>query len=183
MKGRTPQSGRGERPKPREFKLKPLASSAIPAALAKAEHYRLLNEPEEAESICIDVLEVEPKNQGALTVLLLARTDLLEGGDPKALELAREILPRLEGEYEQAYYGGLICERQAKTLLQRSGKRSGFVAYEWFQYALELYEDAIEARPSDTADATLRWNTCIRIIERHPRCVPAPEERAELGLE
>ena len=163
--------------------LKPLSPDAVPAALAKAEHYRLLNEPQLAESICIDVLEVEPENQHALIQLLLALTDQLQDGSPSILKRAREVVPKLQGEYERAYYGGLVCERQAKALLSRRGRRSGFVAYDWFQYALEQYQAAIDARPSDSADAVLRWNTCVRIIERHPHCVPAPEERAELGLE
>ena len=165
------------------FELKPLSPDAVPAALDKAEHYRLLNEPEEAESICVDVLEVDPDNQRALITLLLARTDQFDEGSPSLLKLAREVLPRLQGEYEQAYYGGLICERQAKALLRRRGKRSGFVAYEWFQYALEQYDLAMESRGSDVGDATLRWNACVRMIERHPHCAPDPEERAELGLE
>ena len=38
----------------------------MPAALEKALRYRLLNEPVEAESICRDVLEVDPDNQAAL---------------------------------------------------------------------------------------------------------------------
>ncbi len=163
--------------------LKRLSPDAVPAALAKAEHYRLLNEPEEAESICIDILEVDPDNQRALIDLLLARTDQFEKGSPSLLKQAREVLPRLQGEYERAYYGGVICERQAKGLLGRRGIRSGFVAYEWFQYALEQYELAIEPRPSDVGDATLRWNACVRMIERHPHCAPDPEERAELGIE
>lgn len=165
------------------FEIKPLSADAVPAALEKADHYRLLNEPEEAESICIDVLEVEPDNQRALIQLLLARTDQLDQGSPNTLKRAREVVSRLEGEYDRAYYDGLICERQAKALLQRRGRRSGFVAYKWFQFALEQYQQAIDYRPEDTADATLRWNTCVRIIERHPHCVPAPEESAELGLE
>ncbi|MCH7532326.1 MAG: hypothetical protein IIB36_11300 [Gemmatimonadetes bacterium] len=165
------------------FELKPLSPDAVPAALAKAEHYRLLNEPEEAESICIDILEVDPEHQQALINLLLARTDQFQEGSPSLLKQAREVLPRLKREYDRAYYGGLICERQAKTLLRRRGTRSGFVAYEWFQYALEQYELAIASRPTDAGDATLRWNACVRMIERHPHCAPEPEERAELGLE
>ncbi len=165
------------------FELKRLSLDAVPAALAKAEHYRLLNEPEEAESICVDILEVDPENQRALIDLLLARTDQFEQGSPSLLKQAREVLPRLQGEYERAYYGGVICERQAKGLLRRRGKRSGFVAYEWFQYALEQYELAIESRPSDVGDATLRWNACVRMIERYPHCAPDPEERVELGIE
>ena len=42
------------------FELKPLSQKPLPAALAKAERYRLLNEPSEAESICQDILAVEP---------------------------------------------------------------------------------------------------------------------------
>jgi hypothetical protein len=43
--------------------LKSLHKDAIPAALGKAERYRLLNEPGEAESICLDILHVDPENQ------------------------------------------------------------------------------------------------------------------------
>ena len=31
-------------------------------AVAKAKQYRVLNQPAEAESICRDILEVEPEN-------------------------------------------------------------------------------------------------------------------------
>ena len=168
------------------FEIKLLSADAVPAALEKAEHYRLLNEPEEAESICIDILEVDPQHQRALVILLLARTDQFEEGSPSLLKQAREVLPRLRRDFDRAYFGGLICERQAKALLRQRGRRSGFVAYEWFQYALEQYQLAIDSgtsRPTDAGEATLRWNTCVRMIERHPRCVPAPDERAELGLE
>ena len=44
------------------FQLKPLSREAVPAALEKAVRYRLLNEPEQAESSCLDVLLVDPKN-------------------------------------------------------------------------------------------------------------------------
>ena len=46
--------------------------------LEKALRYRLLNEPLEAESICLDVLQAEPANQEALVTLVLARTDLFD---------------------------------------------------------------------------------------------------------
>ena len=62
------------------FELKLLSMSAIPAALAQAERYRLINEPVEAESICLDVLEIEPGNQDALITLLLARADQFDTG-------------------------------------------------------------------------------------------------------
>jgi len=43
--------------------LKPITHQGIPAALEKAERYRLLNDSAAAESICLDVLDVDPKNQ------------------------------------------------------------------------------------------------------------------------
>ena len=46
-----------------QFTLKPISPEAIPEALQKAERYRLLNEPAQAESLCQDVLAVEPNNQ------------------------------------------------------------------------------------------------------------------------
>ena len=55
----------------RVFNLKPLSRDAVPAALIKAERYRLLNEPGEAESICLDILQVDPANRDA-TVMLRA---------------------------------------------------------------------------------------------------------------
>src|SRR5262245_5730837 len=56
------------------FEPKPISRDAIPAALAKAERYRLLNEPLEAESICLDVLQIDGANQDAIVMLLLALT-------------------------------------------------------------------------------------------------------------
>ena len=57
------------------FQLKPLSPEAVPAAIEKAMRYRLLNEPAEAESICLDVLEIDSTNQRALVILLLSITD------------------------------------------------------------------------------------------------------------
>ena len=45
------------------FALKPISRDSLDGALAKAERYRLLNEPNEAESICRDILEVAPANR------------------------------------------------------------------------------------------------------------------------
>lgn len=60
-----------------EYELKRISSSSIPSALQKAERYRIINDPSSAESICLDVLEVDPRNQEALVTLLLAITDQL----------------------------------------------------------------------------------------------------------
>src|SRR6266446_5667640 len=99
------------------FEFKPLSREAIPAALEKAMRYRLLNEPGEAESISLDVLRIEPDNQQALVILLLALTDRFSRGYAVGVTQARELLPRLRDPYEQAYYARIISERRAKAQL------------------------------------------------------------------
>jgi len=164
------------------FQLKPLSKDALPRALEKAERYRLLNEPGEAESICLDVLSVEPGNQQAVVALLLARTD--QFGDYSAdAASARELLPRLTGGYEQAYYAGIISERRAKALLKRGGPGAGFVAYEALQEAMAFYAQAETLRPQGNDDAILRWNTCARLLMANTSLVPGPRETVETPLE
>ncbi|MDH3731998.1 MAG: hypothetical protein OEU54_00630 [Gemmatimonadota bacterium] len=162
--------------------LKALSLEAIPRALEQAKQYRLLNEPEVAESVCVDILEVDADNQGALVQLLLAQTEQFER-DSHALDRAKEVLPRLEGTYQRAYYAGLACERQAKALLKHRARKSGVAAYHWFERALEHYGRAIEERAPGDDDAILRWNTCVRMVERHPHCRPETTGRRELGIE
>ena len=57
------------------FELKKISAEGVPEALEKAERYRLLNEPRLAESICLDILEIEPANTRAIVTMLLAITD------------------------------------------------------------------------------------------------------------
>src|SRR5262249_52321925 len=122
------------------FELKPLGPSAVPRALEKAERYRLLNEPEEAESICLDVLAVEPANQDALVTLLLALTDQFRGGCGDCFSRAHDLLPRLSGEYERHYYAGIICERRGTAQVDHGGPGSGATAFEWLRQAMDWYE-------------------------------------------
>ncbi len=165
------------------FELKPISQDAIPAALEKAERYRLLNEPMGAESICRDVLRVDGENQEALIVLILALTDQLpQRGNEAFLEL-REFVPRLESEYHQNYYKGLVFERRASSRLHQGGMGSGSVAYDWYREAMQYYEKAAEIRPTGEDSSILRWNTCVRVLERHPDLVPEPEDRTVQLLE
>src|SRR5438045_9070324 len=99
--------------------LKQLSTDAIPGALEKAERYRLLNEPAEAESICLDVLAAEPENQEALIILLLAVTDRFSKSYGVSDTQAKEILRRITGEYEQVYYYGIRGELRSKAKLSR----------------------------------------------------------------
>ncbi len=164
------------------FELKVLRSEAIPRALEKAERYRLLNEPAQAESICLDVLRIDPDNQQALVTLLLALTDQLDDGAAEYARKAREVLPRLYSEYERAYYAGIIYERQARAHLHRGAPRSGSIAYELFGEAMRAYEKAGTICPHGNDDAILRWNTCARVLMRDPRLAPMPEDKVEVLL-
>ena len=115
-----------------KFELKPLSSEAVPRALAKAERYRLLNEPREAESICLDALEREPDNQEALKMLLLALTDQFGQEEvPSTIAEASKIVARLRDDYDRAYYTGIIYERRAKAHVQDAGR-----AFEWLREAM-----------------------------------------------
>ena len=165
------------------FELKSLSSGGIASALQKAERYRLLNDPAEAESICLDILQIEPENQQAFVALLLALTDQFRSGEAEAVNQARDILPRLQSEYEQAYYAGIICERRAKAQLSHGQPGSGFYAYDWFREAMDCYEKAIVLRPPGNDSAILRWNACARFLMRHPHLKPREEERFEPFLE
>ena len=164
------------------FQLKPIHKDAVNQALEKANHYRLLNEPGAAESICLDVLEIEPENQQALVMMLLALTDRLAKGYAVGAIKAKEVLPRIKDEYQRAYYEGIICERQAKARLQQGGHGSDHDAYEWLRDAMEWYEKAEAIRPAGNDDPILRWNACARIIMRNhlaPRLADASEPYLE----
>ena len=172
---------------PREIvamhELKPLSKEAIPAALAKAERYRLLNESEMAESICEDILSADPENEPALVTLVLAVTDQFRAhGLGEHTARARALVPRLSSEYERIYYSGIICERRARANLARGGPGGEQIAYPWLADAMALFEQAMAIRPPGNDDAVLRWNACARTLDRHPEIAPRAE-RPPFGLE
>jgi hypothetical protein len=159
------------------FDLKPISAESIPEALAKVERYRLLSEPSLAESICLDILKIVPGHQQALISLLLARTDQF-GGEATAAS-AREVLSRIEGDYERAYYEGIIWERIGHARLHQGGHGSTAAAYHALREAMERYERAEAFRPPGNDDALLRWNTCARVIMRNPEIRPLPYEEVQ----
>jgi hypothetical protein len=157
------------------FDLKSLSPEGIDRSLEKAERYRLLNEPEEAESICLDILAIAPDNQHALVTLLLALTDQFRHGAPDSVRRAQEVVPQLDGEYERAYYSGIICERRASARLHGRASGAEAVAYDLYRQAMDWYGRADDLSPFGNEDSRLRWNTCARQIMRH-KLVPAAEE-------
>ena len=160
------------------FELKTLSPESIDRSLEKAERYRFLNEPEEAESICFDILAVAPNNQQALITLLLALTDQFPHGGPDVVREAQAVLPQLGGEYERAYYAGILCERRASARLIGRPSGAEVVAYDLYRQAMAHYEHADELSPFGNEDARLRWNACARQIMRN-RLMPAAEDARE----
>jgi hypothetical protein len=155
------------------FELKSISVQSIPEALAKVERYRLLNEPKLAESICLDILAIVPDHQQALISLLLARTDQFQLQlSPNA---AQEVLTKIKGDYEQAYYAGLIWERVGHVRIREGATGGGASAYHALQEAMVHYERAIDLASPGNDDAILRWNTCARVIMQDPDIRPAPE--------
>ena len=166
-----------------EFELKPMHADSIEKSMEKAFRYRLLNEPMHAESICLDVLAIEPENQHALNVLLLAITDQFEERLTERYRQALAIKDKLDDPYRQVYYDGLIRERRGLALYKRGGPGAGFVAYDWLRQAMDFYEEAEKISPEGNDDAILRWNTCARIISRHAEIRPEPTETGVRFLE
>jgi tetratricopeptide (TPR) repeat protein len=162
-----------------KFELKTLSPEAVSRAIVKAERYRLLNEPAEAESICLDALEIEPENHEALVSLLLALTEQFNEDVPSAVTEAFQVVERLPDPYEHAYYSGIVWERRAKAQLHRGGLGVGPQVYGYLREAMIWYERAEEIRPAGNDDPLLRWNTCARLIMRDHRLAPVDQERGE----
>lgn len=165
------------------FDLKPLSPAAIPAALAKAERYRLLNEPAQSQSICEDVLHADPKNHQALVTLILALSDDFPHHHGRTAARALELVSQLPTEYERWYYGGLVAERRGRALLEQPGPGARAAA-EWLQEAMHAYERAEALRPPDNDEARLRWNACARVFNAKPDLLardeaPAPPVMSE----
>lgn len=146
------------------FELKKIHSDAIPAALERVERYRLLNEPRVAQSICHDVLAVEPDNHEALVGLILSMTDSFAHGTDVSAKSVLDLVPRLENLYDRHYYTGVVHERQAKARLNRAYPGANFDAFELLTEAMHWFEQAEEAHPDGNDDAILRWNLCARMI-------------------
>src|SRR5579872_171826 len=159
-----------------ELKLKSISQAGINAAIAKAERYRFLNEPEEAESICRDILAVEPTHQLAQRILGLAITDQFSGGVNDRFAEAAAICNGLEDPYSRSYYTGILHERHAKAQL-RAGRPAPAVAAE-LEEAMRCFEKAEQLRPQGNDESILRWNRCARLLQTLPQPVTHEEPLA-----
>jgi hypothetical protein len=166
------------------YELKALSHAAIPAALVQAERYRLLNEPAEAESICLDILGIEPDHQDALVMMVLALTDQFpDGGHARVAADAEKTVARVRDEYKRLYIMGIIRERRGKAVLGSHHPGSGRSAQEWLKEAMTCYERVEAIRPPDNDEAVLRWNTCARILMGMPAHEPDLQEFSAIQSE
>jgi hypothetical protein len=148
------------------LELKRISRQAIPAAIEKAQIYRHLNEPGEAESICRDILNVDVTNQQALRLLGLSLTEKFTGEETDEYQEAERVFQLLSDEYEKVYYAGLLRERRAKAEL-RAGRRLDMVT-PLLREALVLFARAERIRPPGNDEAILRWNRCVRLVQSRP---------------
>ncbi len=160
------------------FSLKPISHDSVANALGRAERYRLLNEPGEAESICRDILDIEPGNQAALISLVLALTDEIPN-DTHAFANAIATAAGLATAYDRAYYSGIAWERRAKARHHGAGQGAHHYAYEWIVKALQFFAEAERLRGPGNDDAVLRWNACVRFLARHKELAPRSEDISE----
>lgn len=163
--------------------LKPITVAGIPAALLKANRYRLLNDSAAAESICDDILAVDPANAEATVTHVLAITDQFVESHADTLSRARDAVGRLQDPYKNAYYNGIICERWGKALLRRHIPRAAEMAYDWIDQAMHWFAKAEAIRPAGNDESILRWNSCVRLMQRNVQLRPAPAEAYEPGFE
>lgn len=149
-----------------QHQLKSISKAGIPEAVAKVELYRYLNEPEEAESICRDILAIDAEHQLARRMLGLSITDQFTGRTGDRYEEVRSIFQGLRDPYERSYYTGLLLERRAKAQL-RAGS-SAHILLPLVEEALHCFGEAEKIRPAGNDDSILRWNRCVRLLENHP---------------
>lgn len=149
-----------------ERQFKTISRGGIHGALAKVQHYRYLNQAEEAESICRDILAIDPENQMALRQLGLAMTDQFAGAGSDRVREAQDCFEKLSSAYERAYYLGILHERRAKAQLKAGHLAQSLLAS--FEKAMEFFEEAERIRPHGNDDALLRYNRCLRLVQDIP---------------
>ena len=165
-----------------DLELYRISASAIPAALVTARQYRSLLEPEQAESICLDILAVDPAHHQAQIILILALTDQFShSGQMLDAKRVLKLVDALPEEYERQYYRGLVSERRGRAMLNESMSRS--FTWEYFREAMQWYAQAQTLRPENNDDAILRWNACLRTVRRERLQPRADRDEAHPDME
>lgn len=138
---------------------------SIESVLERAREYRSLLQPEMAISICLDIFAVDEDNQDALVIYILALTDQLVQIESKIHhKKITDSIKKLKSDFHRHYYTGIFLEKRARSLLRHSMSRS--FAYEAFMEAIKEFEIAEKMAPAHCADPILRYNSCIRTINK-----------------
>jgi hypothetical protein len=164
------------------FTPKPISAGTIDDALAKAERYRLLNDPREAESISLDILSTAPDEQRAVVTLLLSITDQFKDDLLPNVQRAKAMLDRLDSEYSQYYYSGIITERWAKVIMADDSLCKDRRVHDGLKEAMTWYEKAESVRPPNNESSILRWNACARIVEERLVGMSGEHHLEDLGI-
>ncbi|HEY3779890.1 MAG TPA: hypothetical protein VGL56_02310 [Fimbriimonadaceae bacterium] len=159
------------------MELKRITPEGIPSALELAERYRLLNESEQAESICQDVLDIDPKNQLATRIMLLAISDQFGRHKSATLQHAQQLASQLSDPYEKQYFSGVLMERWARAKWHEHQNIN--LVHDWLHRAMDAFSKAQEIRPAGNDAALLRWNTCVRLLKNLPK--PQEVHEAHFG--
>ncbi|MEE3327469.1 MAG: hypothetical protein VX252_09050 [Myxococcota bacterium] len=162
--------------------IKTLEAADLEKALAAAKATWAELRAEDTESICLDILDLDPQNRSALELLLRSRIELLKKGLPQSVARAQELIPRLDSTFDQAFYSGMLREAQARYLLEKRGRETSRVAYSWFRHAMDDFEEA-SAIATDRIEPKLRWNACLRTLKNNPQCVPPSDDGEDHGIE
>lgn len=152
------------------LQVKPLGARNLSAAVTLAKHYRDLNQPEEAESICRDILSVSADHDEALRTLGLALTDRFPTAWMTLFDEACTTFAKLSSEYERVYYTGVAWERYAKAQLEGGRIQNAIHA---FEQAITRFEQADALGSPDDPAPILRYNRCVRALTTHPDIVRA----------
>ncbi len=152
------------------LRLKKLGARNLAAAIALAKHYRDLNEPEEAESICRDVLAVAPDDEDAWRTLGLALTDRFPRHWMALFEEASAAFRKLGSEYERVYYDGIVWERYGKAQVMAGQAHNAIHA---FEQALQRFEQAETLAAPDDPAPILHYNRCVRALTTDSELVRA----------
>lgn len=148
------------------YELKKLNARGLDQAISRAEQYRALNEPHDAESICRDVLDAVADHQPALRLLGLSLTDQFPNqGWPRLFDETLKVFGKLTSPYERIYYTGIAWERCAKAQLDEGQAHN---AIHSFEQALGCFEQAEKLAPEGAPDPILRWNRCVRALDTEP---------------
>lgn len=149
---------------PSSFALRRLSPDSISDALMKSERYRLLGEPDEAESVCLDILQVDRENQDARVDLILAISDQFRRERKPRVELAMKIVGELTDEYQRRYYEAVVLEREARAHLELD--TPPVLVFLRYCEAMDKFASAATIRPPGDDSAVIRWNACVRAIRR-----------------